>query len=179
MEKGKIILLNGVSSSGKSTLAAKLLEQLPNYFVLGFDDIVALFLKMKNNQKELSTWSMIHHKNYDVHIVTFILHRLVKSISEYSFNIILDTVLDAQEDYNDFMQVLKSEDVLLVGVHCPLAELERREHERGDRKAGMAKEQLEFVHKNMEYDVEVDTYHNTLEECAQQIINRLTTTNTL
>ena len=173
MVKGKIILLNGVTSSGKSTLAQKLSEHLPNYFVLGLDDIGSLILKMRNNKKDPSTWSIIHHANYKLHFKTYIYHRLIKIISEYSFNIILDTVIDAEDDYNDFIQVLKNEDVLYVGVHCPLFELERRELERGDRTIGMAKEQLKFVHKNIIYDVEVDTYKNTSEECILNILNIL------
>lgn len=173
MIKGKIIFLNGVSSSGKSTLAVKLAQKLPNYFVLGMDDIGALLLKMKNNNQELSTWSMIHHQNFNVHFKTFLFHRFVKSVAEYSFNIIVDTVLDAQDDADDFMELFKNEDVLAVGVHCPAFELERRERERGDRKVGMAREQLEFVHKNMVYDVEVNTYENTMDECVRKILDKL------
>jgi chloramphenicol 3-O phosphotransferase len=51
--------------------------------------------------------------------------------------------------------------------------LERREIERGDRNIGVAKEQLEIVHKNMVFDVEVDTYKNTIEECTQKILSKL------
>jgi chloramphenicol 3-O-phosphotransferase len=32
--------------------------------------------------------------------------------------------------------------VVLVGVHCPLQELERREQERGDRAPGLAARQI-------------------------------------
>jgi chloramphenicol 3-O phosphotransferase len=173
MIKGKIILLNGVSSSGKSTLARGLSEYLPNYLVLGLDDIGSLILKMRNNKKDPSTWSIIQHSNYKIHYKTYLFHRLIKSISEYSFNIILDTVLDCEDDYNDFIDLFKGEDVLYVGVYCPIFELERRELERGDRNIGMAKEQLEVVHKNMVYDVEVDTYKNTIEECIQKILSKL------
>jgi chloramphenicol 3-O phosphotransferase len=173
MIKGKIILLNGVSSSGKSTLAKKLSEHLPNYLVLGLDDVGSLVSKMRNDKKVPSTWSIIQHPNYKLHYKTYLFHRIIKSISEYSFNIILDTVLDAEEDYNDFMDLFKNEYVLYVGVYCPLFELERRELARGDRSVGIAKEQLEFVHKNILYDVEVDTFKNTIEECAQKILTNL------
>ncbi|SFD49585.1 chloramphenicol 3-O phosphotransferase [Paenibacillus catalpae] len=173
MIKGKVILLNGVSSSGKSTIAKLLSEKLPNYLVLGFDDLGSLLSKMRNNKKEPSTWDIINKQNYDLHFLTFILHRLTKVISEYSFNIIIDTVLDAESDAADFLEQFKDEDVLYVGVHCPLEELERRERVRGDRTIGIAKEQLKIVHQNMKYDVEINTYENSTEECVSKILNAL------
>ncbi|NIK70418.1 AAA family ATPase [Paenibacillus sp. BK720] len=174
MIKGKVILLNGASSSGKSTIAKLLSEKLPNYLVLGFDDLVYLLSKMRNHKKEPSTWDIINKQNYDLHFLTFILHRLTKVISEYSFNIIIDTVLDSESDAADFLDQFKDEDVLYVGVHCPLEELERRERVRGDRTIGIAKEQLKIVHQNMKYDVEVNTYENSTEECVSKILNTLT-----
>ncbi|SEO88917.1 AAA family ATPase [Paenibacillus sp. OV219] len=173
MIKGEVILLNGVSSSGKSTIATMLSERLPNYFVLGFDDLGDLISKMRNYKKDPSTWSIINNQNYDLHFITFILHRLTKVISEYSFNIIIDTVLDAESDAEDFLEQFKDEDVLYVGVHCPLEELERRERVRGDRNIGIAKEQLEIVHKHMKYDVEINTYENSTEECVSKILAAL------
>ncbi|WP_219838182.1 AAA family ATPase [Paenibacillus sp. R14(2021)] len=173
MIKGKVILLNGVSSSGKSTIAKMLSEKLPNYFVLGFDDLGYLISKMRNNKKEPSTWAIINKQNYDLHFTTFILHRLTKVISEYSFNIIIDTVLDSESDTEDFLEQFKDEDVLYVGVHCPLEELERRERIRGDRNIGIAKEQLNIVHKSIIYGVEVNTYENSTEECVSKILNAL------
>ncbi|MGA9226013.1 MAG: hypothetical protein WB217_06725 [Mesobacillus sp.] len=38
MNKGKIILLNGVSSSGKSSLSKELVKLMPDYFHLSIDD---------------------------------------------------------------------------------------------------------------------------------------------
>jgi chloramphenicol 3-O phosphotransferase len=47
--------------------------------------------------------------------------------------------------------------VFLVGVHCPLEELERRERARGDRGVGDARRDLETVHTFCAYDLEVDS----------------------
>ncbi|MDQ0771760.1 hypothetical protein QF026_000226 [Streptomyces aurantiacus] len=49
------------------------------------------------------------------------------------------------------------EDVVLVGVHCPLQELERREQERGDRPPGLAARRITQVHAHSLYDIECDT----------------------
>ncbi|WP_342438860.1 hypothetical protein NSS79_07535 [Paenibacillus sp. FSL L8-0436] len=60
-----------------------------------------------------------------------------------------------------------------VGVFCPLDELERREKERGDRRIGQAKEQLEFVHMEEAYDLKVDTFRDGLEGCVEKILQQM------
>ena len=60
-------------------------------------------------------------------------------------------------------------DVVLVGLHCPVEELERRELERGNRPVGLAAFQIPIVHENMRYDVEVNTSGREPRDCAQEI----------
>jgi chloramphenicol 3-O phosphotransferase len=57
-------------------------------------------------------------------------------------------------------------DVVLVGVRCPLPELERRERDRGDRPAGLAAHQVERVHAHGIYDLEFDTSVTAPRDCA-------------
>ncbi|MGM1045883.1 MAG: phosphotransferase-like protein [Bacillota bacterium] len=56
-----------------------------------------------------------------------------------------------------------------IGVHCPIDELERRERERKDRPIGLARAQIEIVHKHSRYDLEVNTKKNSIIECASMI----------
>lgn len=56
--------------------------------------------------------------------------------------------------------------MLLVGVHCPVDELDCREAARGDRRVGQAREQLAFVHRLEIYDIEVDTHRESAVVCA-------------
>ena len=140
-KNGKIILLNGVSSSGKTTIAQKLSEKMPNFLVLALDDIGELIFKMRGNTKEPSTWSIIAKQNYSIHFKTFMYHRFAKIISEYSFNIILDTVFDDDTERDDFFELYKDEDIICIGVFCPLNELKKREIERKDREIGIAEAQ--------------------------------------
>lgn len=60
-----------------------------------------------------------------------------------------------------------------MGVHCPATELERREKERGDRRIGLSKSQLDFVHKVENYDIDVDTFTNGLENCVVRILQKV------
>ncbi|MNO10292.1 Chloramphenicol phosphotransferase-like protein [compost metagenome] len=57
-------------------------------------------------------------------------------------------------------------------MHCPAEELARRERERGDRRIGQALEQLEFVHKEEVYDIEVDTHIDGVENCTGKIVQQ-------
>jgi chloramphenicol 3-O phosphotransferase len=47
--------------------------------------------------------------------------------------------------------------------------LEAREHQRGDRAIGLARWQYGRVHKDMRYDLTVDTSTATPAECAERI----------
>jgi len=62
---------------------------------------------------------------------------------------------------------------LYVGVFCPLEELRRREKERGNREIGLAESQLDDMFPQDKYDITVDTFTNTAEECADKIIELL------
>lgn len=52
-------------------------------------------------------------------------------------------------------------------------ELQRREKERGDREIGNAEWQFPILHPQDTYDITVDTFENSAEECTDQIIEML------
>lgn len=58
-----------------------------------------------------------------------------------------------------------------VGVTCSVNELARRETERGDRHIGFASGSYAVVHKEMTYDLMVDTTNAPSELLAQQIFD--------
>lgn len=62
---------------------------------------------------------------------------------------------------------------LLVGVLAPADVLEERERARGNRIAGEARAQIEVIHRDIEYDLTVDTSRQSPEECAQSILAAL------
>ncbi|MBM6617734.1 chloramphenicol phosphotransferase CPT family protein [Bacillus suaedaesalsae] len=164
MKKGTIILLNGVSSSGKSTLSKQLTNLLPDFFHLSGDDYDLVIEKMEDR---------VNERLIPVPTEYFI-HRTIAMFSDKGINLIVDQILHNDETFVDCLEVLHHYPVLFVGVHCPLDELSRREKERGDRKIGQAVFQLEYVHQQKEeYDIEVNTKVNTVEECAELIVKQL------
>jgi chloramphenicol 3-O-phosphotransferase len=169
MGKGKIIFLNGVSSSGKTTLAATLQERLAEvYYAFGADTFA--FMSPKK---------YINHKHPECGIVigkaVSIMPQAVKLYSDMGFNIIVDHVLGAPNDFNkggayEFIEPLYDYPVLFVHVVCPADELRRREKERGDRKIGQAEKQLTSLYPQDTYDITINTFDNSKEKCADEII---------
>lgn len=91
--------------------------------------------------------------------------------SDMGYNTIVDVVFD--DDYlpSKMLEILYDYPALFVQVTCPLEELQRREKERGDRDIGLAESQLPDLYPiDKTYDITVDTYANTTEECAEKII---------
>lgn len=163
MEKGMIVVLNGVSSSGKSTLAKELTKLLPNFFAFSIDDYDLVIEKMEDREKQrlipIET-EYFYYKN-------------VAMFSDRGVNLILDQILHDHTTLQNFYDILKSYPILLVGVHCQKEDLKQREESRGDRNIGQAISQLTFVHKNETYDIVVNTSTQTINECAKEIVVRL------
>ena len=55
---------------------------------------------------------------------------------DVSNNLIVDHLIERQLWRTELSQILSGRDVFLVGVHCDLEELDRRERKRGDRMVG-------------------------------------------
>ncbi len=163
MKRGNIIYLNGASSSGKTTLAKRLVQELPDYFHLSVDDFDLVIERMEDRQ----------NKRLIPVETEYFFYRTVAMFSDKGVNLIVDDVLHTPEVERDCLQVLAGYPVLYVGVHCPLEELERRERERGDRDIGQARAQLEHVHKYDVYDVEVNSVLDGLDVAVQKIVDAL------
>jgi len=85
--------------------------------------------------------------------------------------VIIDDVLETEPPWVASLQELFAGiPVIFVGVHCPLEELERREHVRNDRKTGLARFQFAQVHAQALYDIEVNTSVLQSNECARMIL---------
>jgi chloramphenicol 3-O phosphotransferase len=165
MSKGQIIFLNGASSSGKSSIAKALQEVMEKPCVhLCIDDYLGTFQTGLWDNKEVvqREWPNI--------IAGF--HAAAAAIARAGTFVIVDDVLEEEPPWIEKMLVsFDGLDVTFVGVYCPLAELERREKERGDRRQGMARQQFEQVHAQAIYDVEVDTSVLCSAECASIIVD--------
>lgn len=163
MTKGKVIFLNGVSSSGKSSLSKALVNKLQDHFHYSIDDFDLVIERMEDRENQrlipVST--------------EYYFHRTIRMFSDSGINLVVDQILHNDETLQDCLTALKGYPVFFVGVHCVQDELKRREKERGDRTLGLSKVQLKYVHQQNEpYDMEVNTSMDSLETCADQIVKK-------
>src|SRR5262245_28312034 len=164
-EPGKIILLNGASSAGKSTLARSLQQQLPEPFMhWSFDHLresnALPMARIRNGELD---WARIRPAVFDG------FHGSLAAFAKAGNNLIVDHIIEQEQWMADLIQLLAPFDVFFVGVHCPLPELERRERQRGDRRPGEARSDFQSVHRFMEYDLAIDATRPNVDNVARLI----------
>jgi len=185
-----VIILNGASSSGKSSLAKELQSILPrSYLHIGIDTFISMMPEKSNSldcsnkmadgfyfQQEIlegKTVQKIQSGSYGKK-VNQAYHSTVKHLADLGLGVIVDDVMDGLAEQKLWNLALGSTNTLFVGVHCSLNVLVGREKLRGDRAQGSAAEQAMRVHQGVIYDLEVSTSNCTVKECAQQIATHIT-----
>lgn len=150
--QGKVILLNGATSSGKTTIAkllqAKIGEPFWHYSIDHLRD--SRVVPMERFRSGEFKWSEFRNSFFSG------FHQSLPVYAGAGNNLIVDHIIDTEEWMLELVQLLRPFDVFFVGVHCPVEELERREVTRGDRPLGDAKKDFETVHKHATYDLELD-----------------------
>ena len=168
MDKGKIIFLNGVTSSGKTTIVEALQEQRDIFFYVVAND---LFQEMVGEQYlQEDYWKYLSE-------VIIMMYHTAKLYSDMGKNVLIDGILVEREEikphYQKLMEILKDNPLDIVEIYCPLDICRQRNIERGDRYESQSEEQSEIMSKDISYTLSVDTSKNTPEECAKQIIDRI------
>ena len=172
---GTIIFLNGISSSGKTTLLRGLQDALDApYLELGLDKFIWMLPKRYFDQP---LWDQVLGKANQAgelgHQLVYTMHRAIRSTAEAGLNILADHVLVEPAWIQDCADLFCDLDAHLIGVRCELAILERREQDRRDRTLGQARKQFDRVHAHGVYDFEVDTGQFSPQENVQQVLDYL------
>jgi chloramphenicol 3-O phosphotransferase len=152
MAPGRIILLNGASSSGKSTLARAVRDKIEiPFWVYSIDhlrdaDVPPLARVRRGDFR----WAELREPFFDG------FHRSLAAFAEAGNNLIVEHIVETADWMTDIADLLSPFDVYFVGLHCPVEELERREVARGDRPVGSARKDAESIHLHAAYDLELD-----------------------
>ena len=165
MKTPVIIILNGPSSSGKSSIAENIQKTAAvTYANIGCDFFFGSFKDSNMERFERSHQNTIEEINRGY-------YRVLRSFAEHgNTNVVGDTVFQYNATFHDCVNTFKDANAFLIGVRCNLASLQKREAERQDRLIGIAQFQHERVHLHGVYDHEVDTTNITSEECARSIL---------
>ena len=164
-EPGKIILINGASSAGKSTLAHSLQQKMLEPFLhWSFDHLRDSYvLPMARIRSGDLDWARMRRAVFDG------FHRSVPAFVSAGNNLIVDHIIEEEQWLADLVRLLAPFDVFFVGVHCPLPDLERRERDRGNRHPGEARRDFYNVHRFTKYDLEIDATQPTEGNVARLI----------
>lgn len=170
MAIGEIIVLNGASSSGKSTIARSLQDRLDGLWLhVSFDHFVAMLPERFTLTGE-ANWDRVAHE-WGVVLATLLpgFAHAVAALADAGNRLIVDHVLLGEFNMGQFREALKGRSVLFVGVECGLDELKRREALRGDRPPGLVDYQNAHVHVPGRYDLRVNTEIESPQACAERI----------
>lgn len=150
---GHIILLNGASSSGKSTLARGLQAALPEpFWHISIDHLLAAdILPQARIQSGEFLWPALRPPFFEG------FHNCLPALAAAGNNLIVEHIIESEAWLHRLLRLLSRVDVFFVGLHCPLPELERREQQRGNRRIGEARADLETTHTFGDYDFELLT----------------------
>jgi chloramphenicol 3-O phosphotransferase len=177
---GRVVLLHGTSSSGKTTVARAVQKLSDDPWVrLGIDAfwnaIDERWMEHGPRASEGFLW-----RNDATIVPGAVGQRLaagmraaLAAFARADNDVLVDDVFIDPAWLEGWRTELADIDLLLVGVVAPLHVLEEREASRGNRIPGEARAQVELIHHGIDYDLTVDTSRQSPEECARSILAAL------
>ncbi|OSC36598.1 phosphotransferase-like protein [Mycobacterium decipiens] len=184
---GKLIILNGGSSAGKTSLALAFQDLAAECWMhLGID---AFWLALPPKQLDLArvrpeyyTWECVVEADglewFTVHpgpLLDRAMHARYHAIRSYldnGMNVIADDVIWKRDWLVDALVIFGGCRVWMVGVFVSDDEGARREQERGDRYPGWNRGSARAAHADAEYDFELDTTATPVLELAREFHDR-------
>lgn len=172
---GRVVILNGTSSSGKTTLVGEFVTRQETegacWLTTGIDDFIARLPDPWHRTPGFDgQWAddgfrleAVGDGRLEVRggVVWERLQRAyrrtVVAWAREGFDVVVDEVVLDDVAAADWREVLDGLAVLWVSVRCDLAVAEERERSRGNRYEGLVRGQFDVVHAHVTYDLELDT----------------------
>ena len=175
----RIIILNGISSAGKSTLAEAIQAASPDDWIhVSLDQFIAMLPVGREMAPEWFTVSRINQSRVSITNgprgarLMQSMRDFVQIAADRDIDIVVDDVATIAE-IDDYREKLADHCVLVVKVDVPLETAERRERDRGDRMIGLARDQQGRIHQGIVYDLVVSNEDHLVDACAQAILARI------
>jgi chloramphenicol 3-O phosphotransferase len=171
MQSGTILILNGTSSSGKTSLVRELQKRLDGpYLDAGLDRFLWM---LPGRYLDRPLWDdvlgLADVAGETGHTLVRGMHHAIAALAKQGNNVVADHVLVEPRWVVECACLFAGLPAYLIGVNCPLELLEQREMQRKDRTLGQARKQFERVHAHGVYDFSVDTGAYSTVECAAQV----------
>ncbi|MBA3954293.1 hypothetical protein H0X48_03185 [Candidatus Dependentiae bacterium] len=186
---GTIIILNGPSASGKSSLQKKLQELYAElYLKVGIDDLFVNLLPARyitspvpHQTPETMVMKGTSSKDSEGNPVFSLeigtlgqkaiagMHAAIGAYARAGNNVIVDYILYYPEWTAQLVHNLRGLRVYMIGIKPTLSAIEQREKSRGTTPLGHARSHYATVHQGMIYDLELDTTAMTVEQAALKV----------
>jgi chloramphenicol 3-O phosphotransferase len=189
---GRLVILNGASSSGKTTLATAFRDRraaLGEFWLLiGIDDFLSklpvawldlglatgpgmrahdgLRFEMTPAGRELKVGDTCRR-------LLHAYHQAAAAAVREGLDVIVDDVVVDDAILHDWLEVLEDLRPTWVAIRCSPETAARRERARGDRPVGMTGTQTTTVHRSVSYAFEVDTDELSPGEALAELCGRL------
>jgi chloramphenicol 3-O phosphotransferase len=177
MATGAVIILNGPSSSGKTTLAQAIQARSAEPWLhLGLDAFVdgldRRFLDLDGQRPIELVEGRIELGPVAGRLVSA-MQSAVVAVARTGMNVIADHILLDPRWFEHYQAQAEGIPTLLIAVTAPAVVIEAREQARGDRVLGMASAQALVVHQHVRHALTVDTHTMSAEACAATILSAL------
>jgi len=166
VQTGKIILIHGPSSSGKSSIAGELQARIEApFWHISIDQLRdSGVLPMARIRSGEFPWAGLREPFFDG------FHQALAAYAGSGNSLIVEHIVETQAWMADLVRILTRFDVFFVRVHCAVEEMERREIARGDRRAGDARRDFETL-PVFHYDLELDSTATTAGENVDRLLS--------
>ena len=186
VEAGKVVVLNGTSSAGKTSLALAFQELRAAcgdcWLVFGIDDFLA---KVPRPWIEIDALRGPYAEEgvrlervgdaarfvigEQVRRLLTAYRRSIAEVARSGLNVVVDDVMIEHHEWDDWRAALADLDPVWVGVRCDIEVAVQRERARGDRVQGLVRGQAATVHRHPVYDLELDTTTESPAALARQL----------
>lgn len=186
----QVVVLNGGSSAGKSTLAQAFRDSRAEvgdfWLLIGIDTYLSRlpheWYALDDNVGRFSQEGMMFRltdSGAEIHFGT-VGRRLLRAYqggvaaaARAGIHVIVDELVFDQTQWDDWESSLAGLDAVWVGVQCEPDVAAAREAARGDRTPGKARSSALFAHTHARYDFTVDTTKATPEQALEALVTGL------
>jgi len=189
MSHGTVIVLNGPSGSGKSSIQKEFQKlMMPNLWIkVGIDNLFDGVMP-DITPENMSFWQSanpirwveesqdkVGNKIITLLVgqqgekVAYAMNSAIVAYAQSGCNVIVDYIAYKQEWFEDLQEKLKNIKTYYVAVDIPLDVLEQREESRGTSPKGHARSHYFTVYGDKKYDLRVSSQENSAQEIAQEL----------
>jgi chloramphenicol 3-O phosphotransferase len=169
-----VVVLNGTSSSGKTSIAESFqeLRALAGecWVIVGIDDYLpklpARWRGYPGHEGAMAADGALVRRVGATAVFEFgatgrrmitAYRRSVRAIASAGLDVLVDEVMWDDGGWDEWQAVLRGVDVRWVAVRCDPQVVDSREAARADRFVGLARGQAAVVHRHAVYDLELDS----------------------